>query len=345
MLKRIFALITILATLFGFRVADTVLMVKSPHGIDQTRAFYHQPKNSIDVILTGASHIHCGVNTGLLYEDYGIAAYDYSTAEQQFYGTYYYLKEMLKYQKPKAIVFDPFGTVRADYDYMERFVEENLFGMRFSADKWNMMKETVPEEDYEKYMPAFFAYHSRYSDLTREDLAYLREKDRILKTFKGYVPGFNVDPYDLNPADFGSASANPEARISDKNMEYLRKIIDLTQEEGIELFIVIVPVISTPDDEGRHLQIQALCEEEGVHYKNFIDCFTEIGMDFKTDFHDWSHLNYWGACKFTHALAEYLQSEIELPDRRGDARYSSWEDFAEEIRQKAANPSENQLTN
>ena len=64
---------------------------------------YWQPENAIDVVMMGTSHVHCGVNTAFLWEKYGIASYDYSGAEQPLWMTYFYLKELYKYQTPKVV--------------------------------------------------------------------------------------------------------------------------------------------------------------------------------------------------------------------------------------------------
>ena len=38
---------------------NDILCVKSPHGVDQTRYLYKQPKDKIDVLFLGSSHVHC----------------------------------------------------------------------------------------------------------------------------------------------------------------------------------------------------------------------------------------------------------------------------------------------
>ena len=75
---------------------NRVLCVKSPHGVDQTRYLYVQPKNKIDVLFLGSSHVHCNVNTQLLWDEYGMAAYLMTGAEQPLWNSYYNLKEALK---------------------------------------------------------------------------------------------------------------------------------------------------------------------------------------------------------------------------------------------------------
>ena len=56
-----------------------------------------------------------------------------------------------------------------------------------------------------------------------------------------------------------------------------------------------------------------------------------IGLNFETDFNDESHLNYWGAYKFTEYLGKELKSRFELPDRRGEEGYETWQQNFEEI--------------
>lgn len=65
-LARIGFLLLLIATIY---LAANILRVKSDHGINQQDGLYWQPKNSIDVVMMGTSHIHCDVNTGLLWEN------------------------------------------------------------------------------------------------------------------------------------------------------------------------------------------------------------------------------------------------------------------------------------
>ena len=114
---------------------NRVLCVKSPHGVDQTRYLYVQPKNKIDVLFLGSSHVHCNVNTQLLWDEYGMAAYLMTGAEQPLWNSYYNLKEALKNQKPKLVVLDMFCPSRFYDDFQPGWADENLDGMRISLNK------------------------------------------------------------------------------------------------------------------------------------------------------------------------------------------------------------------
>lgn len=50
-----------------------------------------------------------------------------------------------------------------------------------------------------------------------------------------------------------------------------------------------------------------------------------MGLDWQHDFYNSKHVNYVGAEKYTDYLVKYINENYELPDRRGDERYKSWE--------------------
>ena len=53
--------------------------------------------------------------------------------------------------------------------------------------------------------------------------------------------------------------------------------------------------------------------------------YDDYNLNFDRDFQDSSHLNYNGADKFTRYLGKYLKENYDLPDRRNDPKYYSWE--------------------
>ena len=160
----------VILLLVSFWIVSNVMQIKSPHGINQTRAFYEQKRNTIDVLAVGSSHVHCGINTQRLWEEYGIAAYDFSAAEQPLWITYYYLQEAYKYQSPKVVVLDVFAPARFKEDYHYKWLEESVYGLRLSKNKLDMINVSIEAERQDEYFPSFFTYHNRYVDMNKEDL-------------------------------------------------------------------------------------------------------------------------------------------------------------------------------
>lgn len=313
-----------------FYLAASILRVKSQHGINQKEGLYWQPRQSIDVVMMGSSHIHCNINTGLLWEKYGVAAYDYSGAEQPLWMTYYYLRELYKYQTPKVIVLDMYAPARFKEDYQYRWIAENIYGMRFSFNKLEMLSVSVEPQKIPQYFPSFAVYHSRYDELEKEDFENFIWDMEKKEAFKGYTPYWNKN-FQKRPSVLESRNDG----LTEKSEQYLRKIIAYTREKECPLILIVAPYVITAEDQRTYNRIREIAEEEGVSFINYNEHYDEIGLDFTSDFNDASHLNYWGSCKFTSYLGEYLKSIPTIPDRRGQKEYESWDDNVEMIRKAA----------
>ncbi len=311
-------LLSLIAT---FYLASSILRVKSGHGINQLEGLYWQPEHSIDVMMMGSSHIHCNVNTALLWEKYGIAAYDYSGAEQPLWMSYYYLKELYKYQSPEVIVLDLYVPARYKSDYQYDWISENILGMRFSANKLKMMAVSVEKSRYFQYFPSFTIYHSRYDDLEKDDFNDFFWNSGEKEDFKGYTPYWQ-----RTPQEKPEISENGKGGLTEKSEKYLRKIIAYTKEKGSKLVLMAAPYVVTEEDKLTYNQVAEIAESEGIVFVDFNEYYDEMELDFAQDFNDASHLNYWGGCKFSDYLGEFLAARFELTDRRGQVGYESWDD-------------------
>ncbi len=313
---------------------DRLLSEKSIHGINQARSFYAQPKDSIDVLMMGSSHIHCDVNTAELWEYHGIAAFDYSGAEQTMWQTYYYLREALKTQKPKVIVLDFYSVARFRDDYQYDFLYENLQGLRPSLNKLGLFISSCQISRMDDYCPDFFTYHGRYEELTDEDFEAFSGKED-LADFKGYTPYCAVKPQE-KPI----YAVNGSAELTDKSEKYLMKFIDLAKKNDIELFFIAAPYVAENKDMEAFNRVAEIAAENEIEFMNMNYNYDEIGLDFEKDFNDYSHLNYEGSCKFTEFLAGQLLGRYgdKIVDHRGDERYNSWDAsvaVTEEMRREA----------
>ncbi len=188
------ALILVAMLFLSYLFFDRLLSIKSEHGIRQARDMYAQPYNTIDVVFMGSSHIHCDVNTALLWEKYGIASYDYSGAEQPLWITYYYLREICKYQDPKMVVIDMYSPARFKDDYQYGYLGENVYGMRFSLNKLSMLMTSCEPEHILEYFPSFAVYNSRYLSLNKDDIEDLKLSRYDRAAFKGFTPYYEISP-------------------------------------------------------------------------------------------------------------------------------------------------------
>lgn len=317
--KNVLRIAFILLTITSLWYWDGVTSVKNDHGINQAKAMYYQPRNTVDVVMMGSSHIHYDINTGNLWKDYGIASFDYSAAEQPMWITYHYLVEFCKYQKPKVMVLDLYSLANKKDDYQYDWIKPNILGMRFSVNKLQMLSVSVEPDRIGDYFPSIAVYHDRFSELTPYDFYYPLTLHTEMKNFKGFAPSFEINGQlqpSFSQADCGGLTLKQEI--------YLQKIIDFTKANDIELFLMVAPYITTNEDELVYNRVKEIASMNGIEFNSTNYDYEEIGIDFETDFYDFSHLNYWGAAKFTDYLGKELKSRFDIPDRRGDEAYESW---------------------
>ncbi|MDO4293220.1 MAG: hypothetical protein Q4C65_08365 [Eubacteriales bacterium] len=302
---------------------NRILCVKSPHGVDQARYLYVQPKNTVDVLFLGSSHVHCNVSPQILWEEHGMASYLLTGAEQPIWNSYYYLVEALKTQKPRLVVLDMFCPARFYEDYQYKWLDQNLDGMAPSLNKWRAVKAST-EIERADYLLGFPKYHSRYGELTKADFQNFVWNREQQARWKGYTP--LVTHAGLTEPDVSHVTGVRE--MSDKSREYFDKIVALTRREGIALALISGPYLLEDSDQEVYNSIGRIAQEEGLLFfnTNTRQHYRAMGLDFGTDFADHAHLNEAGSAKYTEYLGEWLDSHYELPDRRGQERYASWEE-------------------
>jgi hypothetical protein len=324
--KNLLRISFVLLTVVSLWYWNGVMCIKNDDGIEQAKAMYYQPKDTVDVVMMGSSHIHYDIDTGILWKDYGISSFDYSAAEQPLWITYYYLREFCKYQKPKVVVLDLYSPALRTEDYQYDWLLPNILGMRFSLNKLEMLNVSVERERIKDFFPSFAVYHGRLNELTVNDLLYPFSSQIDLVNFKGYKPVVKVTPQ-TKP----SITQQESGMLSIKSEIYLQKIIDYTKEHNIELFLVVTPYITNDDQELIYNRVKEIAQVNNIDFNSTNYDYDRIGLDFEKDFMDNSHLNYSGAGKFTRYLGNELKSRFELADHRGDDRYESWEINFKEI--------------
>lgn len=309
---------------------NRVLRFKYDDGIYQLDVFYKQPKDSIDVLILGSSHAYMNIYPYYLYSLYGISSYNLCAAAQPVWNTYYYLKEALKTQKPKLIILESL-EVMLNKDYYN--LVGTIYGFRFSKYFIENIKISYLKKQWLDFINPFYQYHNRYSSLTFEDFSINKGKESY-KYFKGNLILNKVKVNDV-PIEYVTTNIS---NLYWKSEKYYRMIIELTQNNRIPLLIIKSPynvyhyekrIFSFNDKnyiQSQYNAIMKIANEYCVPFINFNFIYNEYNLDFQTDFADLAgHLNYKGAAKFTSYLGKYLKENYDLPDRRGDPKYYSWE--------------------
>lgn len=320
----------------------SVLSFKYGDGIMGIQALYKQDTNSIDVLVLGSSHAFEDVNTGVLYDSYGIAAYVLAGSVQPYWNTYYYLLEALKTQQPKLIILEAYAsTIEFEYSDHSRIIKNNL-GIKDPITLYQSLQISSPKETFENYLFSYRLWHSRYTELGKSDFRKYYEIPPY-QFYKGF--GINSATQSFEKPyvdDFTGITA-----LADKTEEYYRKIIELCISKKIPLLITVSPYVLSQRDQEKFNRSAEIAEEYGVEFLNFNSSYYYdlIELDFATDMADAAHLNYIGNVKFTKTLAELLIRRYDLPDRRGDSKYRSWEEHSKDILGRTGNIELQKTTN
>ncbi len=315
-IKAIIIVVTAVLILFGL---TKILVLKSEDGINQLQALYEQPEDSIDVIFLGSSHVYCDISTGVLWDNHGIASFDLGGAEAPPWISYYQLKEALKTQKPKVVCFEV--SVAGMYPMLfqvDEWAVDNNYGLNWSTDRIESLKVNSETEDdfYNRLIPLNIM-HGRYNDLEENDFKNFRAN----VNYKGFDPRENV--IDAEAPDMsGVTDYTP---CSEKAEEWIRKIIELTKSEGVPLVFFLSPYRVSEDEQRVYNYIETIAQSENIPFLDFNKNYADMDLNFGGDLADDTHLNYSGNYKFSDYFGKTLKEMYDIPDRRGDSAYVSWD--------------------
>ena len=335
MKKQIFRILCFLIILICILAAwNKVFKFKYGDGIYNLTKYYELDENSVDILFLGSSHSYQSFNTGTLWDEHGFSTYILGGALQPTWNTYYYLNEALKTQTPKLIVLEGYCTlIEKDYSSVTNIIKNN-FGLKWSPEKIESLLISVPEGDIKDYLLEYMQYHSRYSEISYSDFLS-NQGNPLYDNWKGYGCNTSTTPFE----SYLDVSENSERiELSEKTEKYYRKIIELAQEKGIPIMVVIAPYAGINDYEQSYFnKANDIADEMRVPFLNCNLYVDEIGLDYSEDAADNAHLNYRGSQKLTRYFGKYIASRYDIPDHRGEKEYSSWQNDADYIRRMINN--------
>jgi hypothetical protein len=335
---------TILAALIVlllFSRFSEVFRFKYGDGIAELDLFYSLPDDSVDVLVLGSSHAFENINPAFLYKKYGMAAYDLCGGVQPFWSTYHFLIEALKTQQPRLIVLEAYcATFDTEYSDPARIIKNN-YGLKWSRNAIAALATSAPSsaaavepstESFTDYLFRFNQYHSRYSDLTKQDFSPLAPTGAPrqilgdgLNTATMLGAGLNTATQEFEKPVFDTSTIEPQPLFK-KTEEWYRKIIELCKAKEIPLEIVLVPYPNYILDREKLATARAIAEEYGVPFTDFnTESQEAIGLNYSTDFADPHHMNHRAVPKFNQFFGLWLSDRHELPDRRGEPIRQAWE--------------------
>ncbi len=278
-------------------------------------ASYYQEEHDFDVIMIGDCELYENVSPMVLWDEYGINSFIRGSAQQLIWQSYYLLEDTLRYEKPKVVIFNVLA-MKYNEPQSEAYNRMSLDGMRWSSSKVKAIKASMTEEEsFVDYVFPLLRYHSRWSELKKEDIEYLGKQEAI--THNGYFLRSDIRGVDPESVPKGKALGN--YTFGNRSYEYLDKMVKLCKDNDIELILVKAPSLYPYWYDEWEEQIEVYAQENDLQYINYLELIDETGIDFSSDTYDNGlHLNVYGAEKMSHHLGAFLMQNSTLRSRRGE---------------------------
>lgn len=318
---------SLLAAVLIFAAVQRLVMPKYMTDIFEgaMTAEYYDETTAHDCIFLGDCEVYENFSPITLWEEYGITSYIRGSAQQLVWQSYYLLEETLKYEKAEVVVFSVLA-MRYSEPQTEAYNRLLIDGMRPSVQKYRCALESMtPGESFASYVFPLLRYHSRWSELTAEDIEYYFKRDKV--SHNGFLMRSDVRPLDVLPVE----QRPGDFSFGERSWEYLERITQLCRDNDITLVLIKAPSVYPYWFDEWDKQIADYASENGLDYINLLDRSQEIGLDFSLDTYDGGlHLNLSGAQKLSQYFGGILSERYCLTDHRSDPELSAvWEQKTE----------------
>lgn len=309
---------------------------------------YYNETTKHDVIFVGDCEVYENISPITLWTKHGITSYIRGSAQQLIWQSYYILEDTFRYEKPDVVIYNVQSMIYGE-PQSEAYNRMTLDGMKFSSSKIKAINASMTEdESFASYIFPILRYHSRWSELSQEDIKYLFKKDTV--SHNGYLMQTAIRPMETLPA----VKPLDDYNLPKVSFEYLNKMAELCKENGVELVLVKSPSLYPHWYDEWDLQVSEFASKNGLTYRNFIKESEKIGVDMKTDTYDMGmHLNVYGAEKYSDYLGAFLKEKFassNIFDHSGDEELNKiWADKVNKYQEEkkmseSLNPPEQDIT-
>ena len=316
-MKKILSVL-VCAVLTCFVLKGIGRVVEDKDALIDNLSFYEEA-GEYDVLFLGTSHVHNAIAPVILWQEQGIPSYNLSSAGCRMGMAYWMLRCALNRTTPKVVVVDCAyihytSKVHGQSGNMHRAFD----AIPLSADKIQAVFDLYEDLEHRVEMLWPFAFfHDRWNGLTERDFLPVKSLG------KGHLLAFDVCPVTI-PQVEGTKTEEPVG----VGIPYLRKIAELCKERGIQLMLTFLPFEYDDESEQDMVWLHSFAEENGLRYLDGNELVSVIDerVDYKNGSKNNSHMNWSGAQKISTYIGKVLREQYDLPDRREDPAYRSWEE-------------------
>lgn len=297
------------------------------------KSFYGLKENTLDVLTLGSSYSFCSIDPQYLYDQKHIRGFDLGSGNQSIMLSYFWLKEALRSQSPKALLLEAdlcWKRVDTPYNMTEADVRRSLDYMRMSPVKFEAVKAYSEMDDTMTLSSLLFPiirYHDRWKEFDEDDFIWSEPSRRSeLKGFyaqatinkkEGYVP-------------YRKEDRTETVEMDPVSVEYLEKILALCRDHNMHLILYRSPAFyCDPLNESGALEDWAAANNVAFYDFNEESLYNAIDYEYDRDAGDYRHCNIYGARKITDFMGTLLTQLGVTP-----VEDKQWEDSEERYQQE-----------
>ena len=278
--------------------------------------FYSIEANSLDMVYIGSSHSYCTFDPEIIDQQLNTSSFQLGTPLQHPDSSYYVLQEVLKYQKPKVVVFEIYWDMLDEsFDIKQ---SDLLFKAWKSKDLQNKyIKEVFPINEKAKYYIKALRYqqdvYAYYNNRLKAKLSKLGLNNTNMKKddnktipkdvyrSKGYVVSHQVISKSEMEEDNQFNNYDAKNWTFDKNQKkYIDKIIELCNTNDIKLIFVTAPIANVSMEKIKNYdyinnQIIEFANNNEIPYIDYNMINKEQSLLKIEHFRDDAHLNQTGS--------------------------------------------------
>lgn len=337
-LAKVTVFISIAAAFFVFLNSFFFPFRKDWSNYDTLNGFYTQPENSIEVLFMGTSMVLCGINPMEMYENYGISAYNVGSEQQSVLASYYWAKEIYKYNKDslKTVVLDASG-LRSSRS--EKFFHKTMEPMKLDEVKVEAARKVAVDfKDFLSYTLPIYSYHDRWASIDNTD--YIKYSTTPLSFKRGYCYYNRRAINSRSLADLSIFASRITTDYFDptgmngEEMDAFYALKEWCDQEGLNLVLMKLPQRSW--GVGDRNFVANLSKEINVpyvdlKYGDLMDASSDLNMGLHTV--DRQHYNIEGANLVSNCLAKYLLDNGYANDIRDTVGYEFMEDYLADFKE------------
>ena len=325
--------------------AGNYLLFYNKRDVLRLDGFRLEEKDSLDVVLIGASEVYTAFSSALAYEREGFTSYPYSVASCPVTLWKTMLEEILSRQTPQLIVVEISGVTYYSHENLHDNTAMHyvLDGMPLTRNKIRTVNRLCGEDTDGRstfFLP-IIKYHSVWMDAAELERNY---RDKTLQHRRGYalLRGVSTSPAAPPPRDgvrdvSGDYSEN---ELSEEAEQYLLEFLQFCRDRELNVLFTDFPhQIGISDDNmvydnyRRKNRAERIILEHGFPFLNLERTADKIGIDPENDYYNENHLNLRGQEKLTEYFSRCLVEQFGVTPRpQSRSVQEEWETSAEYYR-------------